>query len=151
MSNASTFFKGFENRLKQQIRTTMPASVVKYDAANQTCDLQILFKMVDDDGEEFKQPMLEDVPILGHRIPKMTIGGSISGIVVDSQSTIDSSKVQITIDEHIVKPKYKKDDVVMISVCERSIDNLQKKPFLPDSVKMFSIKDAVIIGGWELE
>lgn len=39
--------------------------------------------------------------------------------------------------------------VVFVACAERAIDNLQERPFDPDSYRMHDLRDAVVIGEWE--
>ncbi|MCM3598721.1 hypothetical protein M4D55_23460 [Metabacillus idriensis] len=42
------------------------------------------------------------------------------------------------------------DDIVYLSVAERALDELQKVPFDPDSIRKFDLRDSVIMGVLEL-
>lgn len=130
MSKSMQFMKFFEKKIKTTIRTFMPAQIVSFNADEETADVQPLFlETLEDDEKPYKMPMLEDVPVLSFRLYEDGAGAS---------------------NDKVYKQKYNKGDVVFIAICDRDIDDLQKKPFQPDSTNMFSIKDAVIIGGWNL-
>lgn len=38
---------------------------------------------------------------------------------------------------------------VFVAIAERALDNLQDKPFDPESSRMHDVRDAVVIGEWE--
>jgi len=42
-----------------------------------------------------------------------------------------------------------KNDMVFVAFAQRALDNLQNKPFNPESTRMFHLTDAVVIGKWE--
>lgn len=39
--------------------------------------------------------------------------------------------------------------VVFVAIAERALDNLQSRPFDPESSRMHDLRDAVVIGEWE--
>lgn len=39
--------------------------------------------------------------------------------------------------------------VVFVAIAERALDNLQDRPFDPESSRMHDLRDAVVIGEWE--
>jgi hypothetical protein len=41
-------------------------------------------------------------------------------------------------------------DVVFVAFSERALDNLQNKPFDPGTRRMHDVRDAVVIGAWDV-
>lgn len=130
MAKSVQFMKAFEDRIKSSIRTFMPGQIVSFDNTNQEADVQPLYlENLFDEDMPGKMPMLESVPVISFNLYQEDSGESTA---------------------KVFKQSYKRGDVVFIAICDRDIDELQKKPFAPDSKKKFSLKDAVIIGGWNL-
>lgn len=145
-SNAkdNNFFKVFEDYIFGSIRTFMPAQVLSFDKQSMTADVQPAFLMTPDIGiDPVKMGMLQDVPVINHRFEYLEEKYTGSGAIGDHQHTEE-------LVTRIMTPIYKKGDMVMLAICDRNIDNLQKGLFLPNSSKKFSVNDAVIIGGWSL-
>lgn len=124
------FFKVYERAIKQSIRTTMPAQIVSYNASAMTADVQPLFLQKQDTGGVIKMGVLQDLPVLQHRMAFTNAHGERS--------------------EQVFAPVYKKGDIVFISVCDRNMDNFQKGLFAPNSDIIFSVHDAVVLGGYQL-
>lgn len=134
-SKKKDFFKTFEEYIKREIRTTLPAKIISFDKSTMTADVLPLFLMdTDDNKQPVKMGVLQDLPVLGFRFEFME---NVEGVE--------------TLVEKNFTPVYKKDDVVFISICDRNMDNFQDVPFLPNSSKKFSLHDAIVIGGYKLQ
>jgi len=121
MAKDTEFLESFKRHIVIGLHTSAPARIERYNG--KTADIQLLFKQAFNDGtNEAYGPILE-VPILAQKYKE---GNEIV----------------------IKAPFYEKGDMVMVSFCERAIDELQKQPFDPTFHRAHSVQDAVIIGYW---
>ncbi|MBF4022228.1 hypothetical protein ISI01_31345 [Burkholderia pseudomallei] len=121
MSKDTQFFDVFKRYLLLGIHTSAPARIERYNG--KTADIQLLFKQAFEDGTTESYGPIIEVPIL-------------------SQKYKENNEIVIK------TPYYEKGDLVMVSFCERAIDELQKQPFDPVFHRTHSVQDAVIIGYW---
>lgn len=124
------FFDIYARSIKQSIRTTMPAKIISFDKNKMTATVQPLFLQKEDSGGVVKMGVLEDLPVLQHRMSFVNADG------------VNSTQVFGIV--------YKPGDTVFISVCDRNMDDFQKGFFAPNSSRLFSVHDAVVIGGYQL-
>lgn len=138
MASSTNFFDQFERYLRLSMNTFAPARVVSFDEEKRTADVELLFLMVDLDGDLDKYPLIEDVPVAGMRYRSAK---SYKALVDGVESTINP------IEEIEFTPFLKKDDVVWVAFAQRSLDNMKgNKPFNPEFYRTHDIKDAVVLG-----
>lgn len=141
-ARSKNFFDVYANYIFNTIRTFTPGIIVSYDKEKMVADVQPSILLIPDEGNTpVKMGMLQDVPVLNHRfeyLEEVGIGQGISHYHEEELRT------------RIMTPVFKTGDVVMLAICDRNIDNLQKGLFVANSSKKFSMNDAVIIGGWNL-
>lgn len=167
MAKETRFFDGFARHIKLSIHTFAPARIISYDKVKQEATVELLFKSVDQEGNAESYPPIEGVPVLGMRydltqsieveIDNLTVeqyvvyadGGFTSGGT--EIKDVDGENGRIRFKQPLnLTPSFKPNDIVFVAFAERALDNLQNKPFDPDSHRTHSLVDAVIIGGYQL-
>lgn len=152
MSNAVQFFEGIKGALLTSINTAMPCEVLAYDAITRTAKIQPLFKVKEVNQEPSSLAPVESVPVLFQRY-RINNNNKIS-VTTDkgqhSQYTGTGEHVhnELTFTESVeMIPDLQKGDIVLAVFCQRSIDEAARgKNVYPGSSRMFSIRDAVIVG-----
>lgn len=141
-ARGKNFFNVYANYIFNTIRTFTPGIIVNYNKENMVADVQPSILLIPDEGNTpVKMGMLQDVPVINHRfefLDDVRIGQGMDHYHEEKFVT------------RIMTPIFKPGDVVMLAICDRNIDNLQKGLFVANSSKKFSMNDAVIIGGWNL-
>lgn len=141
-ARSKNFFDVYANYIFNTIRTFTPGIIVSYDKGKMVADVQPSILLIPDEGNTpVKMGMLQDVPVLNHRFEYLEDVGYGTG---DGHYHTEELKTRI------MTPVFKPGDVVMLAICDRNIDNLQKGLFVANSSKKFSMNDAVIVGGWNL-
>lgn len=151
MSESTKLFDGFARHIKLSVHTFAPARIISYNNAKQEATVELLFKSVDQEGNAESYPPIEGVPVLGMRyaVEQLT-DVTINGLKADAVDVDGTSGTIKTREPLVLTPFYKPNDVVFVAFAERALDNLQSKPFDPDSHRTHSLVDAVIIGGYQL-
>lgn len=150
MAKETRFFDGFARHIKLSIHTFAPARILSYDKVKQEAVIELLFKSVDQDGNAESYPPIEKVPVLGMRYELASSGVNISGLLANGTNVNGANATLSSREPLVLTPFYKPNDVVFVAFAERALDNLQNKPFDPDSHRTHSLVDAVIIGGYQL-
>lgn len=141
-ARSKNFFDVYANYIFNTIRTFTPGIIVSYDKGKMVADVQPSILLIPDEGNTpVKMGMLQDVPVINHRFEYLEEVGRGSGLSHYHEEELKT---------RIMTPIFKPGDVVMLAICDRNIDNLQKGLFVANSSKKFSMNDAVIIGGWNL-
>lgn len=130
------------------IHTTFPARVVAYDAESHTATLQPLYKYQTASGEQFDYPQLLKVPVVRWRFAhkhyrvNQTTGAGGAGDSSHSHSVSDTE----TTETEEIKLILQKDDLVICSCSERSIDDIfSGTVHLPRSTRKFDLTDAFVM------
>lgn len=152
MSNTSAFFEGFKGALLASLNTSMPCKVLAYDANTCTAKIQPLFKSKEVNKEPVSLPPIEGVPVLFQRY-KVHDNNKIA-ITTDkgphgqAAGTGEHIHNELTFTESVeMIPDLKAGDIVLAVFCQRAIDEAQNGANVyPDTARMFSIHDAVIVG-----
>lgn len=151
MAKETRFFDAFGRQLKLSIHTFAPARVITFDKAKQEATIELLFKSVDQEGNAESYPPLEKVPVIGMRYEvSEATDVTIEGLKADAVDVNGNDGTFKTREPIVMTPFYKPDDIVFVAFAERALDNLQNRPFDPDSYRTHSLVDAVIIGGYQL-
>lgn len=141
-ARSKNFFDVYANYIFNTIRTFTPGIIVSYDKEKMVADVQPSILLIPDEGNTpVKMGMLQDVPVINHRFEYLEEVGKGEGNAHYHEEELRT---------RIMTPVFKPGDVVMLAICDRNIDNLQKGLFVANSSKKFSMNDAVIIGGWNL-
>lgn len=141
-ARSKNFFDVYANYIFNTIRTFTPGIIISYDKGKMVADVQPSVLLIPDEGNTpVKMGMLQDVPVINHRFEYLEEVGYETGLSHYHQEELKT---------RIMTPVFKPGDVVMLAICDRNIDNLQKGLFVANSSKKFSMNDAVIIGGWNL-
>lgn len=125
MSTETNFYDGVIKGIKLSTNTFAPAKVIKFHEDSMEADIEILFLTRRKDGSFFQYPLVERAPVLGMRYKTPT-------------------------EEIMFTPSLKKDDLVFVAFAQRALDNLQSKPFDPGTRRTHAIKDAVVLGVFNL-
>lgn len=142
MANDSRFIDALVHRIHLGIHTLAPARVVQYYPNTQEADIELLFLTVYKDGSAEKYPLIQRAPVLGMRYNVPSASTSISGIVDgDGSNTTTTFNEPLLMTPHLVPG-----DVVFVGFAERALDNLQRQPFDPDAHRMHNVRDAVVLG-----
>lgn len=150
MSESTKLFDGFARHIKLSIHTFAPARIISYDKAKQEAVIELLFKSVDRDGNAESYPPIEKVPVLGMRYELASSGVNISGLLANGTNVNGANATLSSREPLVMIPSFKPNDIVFVAFADRALDNLQNKPFDPDSHRTHSLVDAVIIGGYQL-
>lgn len=152
MGADTRFVDALENRIKLSIHTFAPARVVRYYESTKEADLEILFMSADKNGLLSKYPMIVKAPVLGMRFKtKSSYSASVSGLIDSLGGSVNGSNANIFPKEEIEYiPFLKPGDVVFVAFAERAIDNLQKQPFDPQFRRTHDLRDAVVLGVWDI-
>lgn len=123
MSSATQFFTNLRASVLTSINTAMPCKVLSFDETECTAKIQPLYKVKEVGHDPTILPPIEGVPVLKQ---KYKVGGGIA-------------------QEYI--PALNIGDIVLVVFCQRAIDDALEGKIVDDpGSRMFSLKDAVIVG-----
>lgn len=66
MAIETKFIDALTQRIRLQVHTGAPARVVKYHADTKEADIQLLFLVVEKNGQSESYPLIERAPVLKH-------------------------------------------------------------------------------------
>jgi hypothetical protein len=122
MSKETTFTDNLIRSIKLSINTLAPAKIVKFNEAERTASIEVLFMTKNKDGTLDKLPMIENVPVVGQKFKE---DGSVK----------------------VYTPYLEPNDIVFVGFCQRSLDNLGPNHFDPGMKRTHDMAYAIVLGG----